>query len=51
LPIVALTADAAKEVKDRCIEAGMDDFLGKPVNPQELSAMVGRYLDGRKDKS
>ena len=48
LPIVALTANASEDVKTQCLEAGMDDFLGKPVNPQELSAMVERYASVRK---
>jgi two-component system sensor histidine kinase RpfC len=43
LPIVALTANAAEDVKAECLAAGMDDFLGKPVRPQELTDMVSRY--------
>jgi two-component system sensor histidine kinase RpfC len=46
LPIVALTADAAEDVKTHCLEAGMDDFLGKPVKPEELIAMARRYSTG-----
>jgi CheY-like chemotaxis protein len=40
---VALTANAAEDVKTQCLIAGMDDFLGKPVKPQKLSEMVTRY--------
>lgn len=43
LPIIALTANAAEEVKTQCLEAGMDDFLGKPLKPEELAEMVNRY--------
>lgn len=47
LPIIALTADAAEAIKAECLAAGMDDFLSKPVRPGDLTATVGRYLDGR----
>jgi two-component system sensor histidine kinase RpfC len=43
LPIVALTADAAEDVRAHCLEAGMDDFLGKPVKPNELISMALRF--------
>jgi two-component system sensor histidine kinase RpfC len=45
LPIIALTASAAEEIRTQCLEAGMTDFLGKPVNQRELSEMVRRYLE------
>jgi len=48
LPIIALTASAAEDVKARCLAAGMDDFLAKPVTRQELSAIIERYADWRK---
>jgi two-component system sensor histidine kinase RpfC len=44
LPIIALTANAADDIKAQCLEAGMDDFLGKPVRPEELTEMVGRHV-------
>jgi len=40
LPIVALTADVLEEGKHACLEAGMDGFLTKPVNPDELEEML-----------
>ena len=44
LPIVALTADAAEETKAGCLDAGMDDFLCKPVRPAELEEVVARWV-------
>jgi len=44
VPIVALTADAFSETRDRCLVAGMNDFLTKPVNPQKLSASLRRLF-------
>ena len=42
--IVALTAGAFDKDRDQCIEAGMDDFLTKPIAATELSAMLRRWL-------
>jgi CheY-like chemotaxis protein len=41
--IVALTAFALKEHRDRCLEAGMDDHLAKPYAPETLAAMVEKW--------
>jgi CheY-like chemotaxis protein len=43
-PIIALTADAFKESRDRVIEAGMDDFLSKPIEVSELRRVLAKYL-------
>jgi len=43
-PIIALTASAMREDRQRCLEAGMDDFLPKPVNSQALSGMLTKWL-------
>jgi PAS domain S-box-containing protein len=42
LPIVALTARSRKEDRERCLAAGMDDFLAKPVRAADLWAVIDR---------
>jgi len=44
VPIVALTAHAMNEHREQCLEAGMDDFVTKPVNPRELGDAIERHL-------
>ncbi|MDP3086397.1 MAG: response regulator, partial [Rubrivivax sp.] len=44
VPIVALTADAFPETRDRCLVAGMNDFLTKPVSPQKLASSLRRLF-------
>ena len=47
--VVALTANAIRGDRERCLEAGMDDYLPKPFRSPELRAMVERHL--RRDSS
>ena len=47
LPIIALTARSRKEDRERCLAAGMDDFLTKPVRPGELWTAIERVLEAR----
>jgi two-component system sensor histidine kinase/response regulator len=44
LPIVAMTANAMQQDRDRCRAAGMDDFLMKPINPEQLWDMLLKWI-------
>jgi CheY-like chemotaxis protein len=43
MPIVALTASVLQEDRDRCVSSGMDDIIGKPVQPAELAQALRRF--------
>ncbi|MBA2956431.1 response regulator [Nocardioides sp. MAH-18] len=44
LPIVAMTAAAVEGERERCMAAGMDDFLTKPVDPRALAAVLEQWV-------
>ena len=45
LPIIGVTAHALKGDMERCLEAGMDDYLTKPVSPAKLEAKIAQWLE------
>ena len=46
LPIIAMTANAMSGDRERCLEAGMNDHVAKPVDPDDLYAVLSRWLGG-----
>ncbi|MBI1395766.1 MAG: PAS domain-containing protein [Betaproteobacteria bacterium] len=49
LPIIAMTANAFDEDRNECIAAGMDDHLGKPVDPETFYTLLLKWLPGSPD--
>jgi two-component system, sensor histidine kinase and response regulator len=48
LPIVAMTAHATIEERQRCVDAGMNDHVAKPIDPAALFDVLARYRDVRR---
>jgi signal transduction histidine kinase/CheY-like chemotaxis protein/HPt (histidine-containing phosphotransfer) domain-containing protein len=44
IPIIAMTAHAAAEVKEDCLKSGMQDHLAKPINPDEFYRTLARWM-------
>ena len=44
IPIIALTAGVRKEDKDSCFQAGMDDYISKPIVKNTIETMIKKWL-------
>ena len=44
IPIVAMTANAMESDRERCLVAGMDDYVSKPVQPKELGTTLQKWI-------
>jgi signal transduction histidine kinase len=45
VPIIAMTAHAREEDRERCLASGMNDFVSKPFEPEELSRVLARWVE------
>lgn len=43
IPIIAMTANAMLDDRDKCLKIGMDDYISKPINPQRLQEILHRW--------
>ncbi len=44
VPIIAMTAHAMKGDRERCVEAGMNDYISKPIDPQQVIDLIEKHL-------
>jgi PAS domain S-box-containing protein len=48
IPIIAITANSSNEDKEKCLSAGMNDFISKPFQPEDLFLKISRYANLQK---
>jgi DNA-binding response OmpR family regulator len=44
IPIIAMTANAMTEDREKCLRSGMNDYITKPINPRELQTAIEKHL-------
>ena len=51
IPILAMTANAMQTHKEECLQAGMDDYVSKPVALEDLTLVISRWLEIRRKRA
>ena len=49
IPTVAITAGAMAGDREKCLHAGMDDYLAKPISPEHVSRILAKWLPKKDD--